>query len=111
MRKNEPTRNPSRYVSIGNAAERASVSKDTIRRMIASGELHAYSFGVRSASPPKTSTRPYARCDKRPLIRPAGQTLLHVYCTKTPENHKNLRIPGVLGVVVPAGFEPATFRV
>nr|WP_280334275.1 excisionase family DNA-binding protein [Nocardia wallacei] len=35
---------PSRYVSIGAAAERASVSKDTIRRMIADGSLPAYRF-------------------------------------------------------------------
>ncbi|WP_280368360.1 helix-turn-helix domain-containing protein [Nocardia wallacei] len=35
---------PSRYISIGEAAARTSVSKDTIRRMIAAGELPAYRF-------------------------------------------------------------------
>lgn len=40
----EPTKNPTRYVSIGDAADRASVSKDTIRRMIAEGSLPAYRF-------------------------------------------------------------------
>ncbi|MFI6998362.1 excisionase family DNA-binding protein [Nocardia sp. NPDC050175] len=44
MRRHESTPTPSRYVSIGSAADRASVSKDTIRRMIAAGELHAYRF-------------------------------------------------------------------
>ncbi|MFI6173718.1 excisionase family DNA-binding protein [Nocardia sp. NPDC051052] len=44
MRKPERTPNPSRYVSIKSAAERASVSTDTIRRMIADGNLPAYRF-------------------------------------------------------------------
>lgn len=44
MPKPSPTPHPSRYISIGAAAERASVSKDTIRRMIAEGELPAYRF-------------------------------------------------------------------
>ncbi|MEU7138765.1 helix-turn-helix domain-containing protein [Nocardia sp. NPDC046473] len=44
MRRHEPTATPGRYVSIGDAADRASVSKDTIRRMIAAGELHAHRF-------------------------------------------------------------------
>jgi excisionase family DNA binding protein len=43
-RKIQPTSSPSRYVSIGFAAHRASVSKDTIRRMIADGGLPAYRF-------------------------------------------------------------------
>ncbi|WP_109527671.1 MULTISPECIES: excisionase family DNA-binding protein [Nocardia] len=43
-RKTPPTPSPSRYVSIGFAAHRASVSKDTIRRMIADGTLPAYRF-------------------------------------------------------------------
>ncbi|MFI6220135.1 excisionase family DNA-binding protein [Nocardia salmonicida] len=38
------TPNPSRYVSIKFAAERAGVSTDTIRRMIADGTLAAYRF-------------------------------------------------------------------
>ncbi|MEV0855137.1 excisionase family DNA-binding protein [Nocardia fluminea] len=38
------TANPSRYVSIRFAAERADVSTDTIRRMIADGTLAAYRF-------------------------------------------------------------------
>ena len=38
------TPNPSRYVSIKFAAERADVSTDTIRRMIADGTLAAYRF-------------------------------------------------------------------
>ncbi|MGQ4614999.1 excisionase family DNA-binding protein [Nocardia sp. R7R-8] len=40
----KPAPVPSRYVSIGFAAHRASVSKDTIRRMIADGTLPAYRF-------------------------------------------------------------------
>lgn len=44
MRKCQPTPTPSRYVSIKAAAHRASVSTDTIRRMIASGDLPAYRF-------------------------------------------------------------------
>lgn len=43
-RKIQATPGPSRYVSIGFAAHRASVSKDTIRRMIADGALPAYRF-------------------------------------------------------------------
>lgn len=39
-----PTGSPQRYISIGAAAEYASVSKDTIRRMIADGTLPAYRF-------------------------------------------------------------------
>lgn len=35
---------PSRYVSIAEAAQRARVSRDTIRRMIADGQLPAYRF-------------------------------------------------------------------
>ncbi|PPJ23279.1 DNA-binding protein [Nocardia nova] len=35
---------PSRYVSIAEAAQRTSVSRDTIRRMIADGQLPAYRF-------------------------------------------------------------------
>ncbi|MFD6394566.1 excisionase family DNA-binding protein [Nocardia sp. NPDC060259] len=38
------TPNPSRYVSIKFAAERAGVSTDTIRRMIADATLPAYRF-------------------------------------------------------------------
>ena len=38
------TPNPSRYVSIEFAAERAGVSTDTIRRRIADGTLAAYRF-------------------------------------------------------------------
>ncbi|MFC9665550.1 excisionase family DNA-binding protein [Nocardia sp. NPDC127606] len=38
------TPNPSRYVSVKFAAERAGVSTDTIRRMIADGTLAAYRF-------------------------------------------------------------------
>ncbi|MBF4998658.1 excisionase family DNA-binding protein [Nocardia sp. BSTN01] len=34
----------SRYVSIAEAAQRASVNRDTIRRMIADGQLPAYRF-------------------------------------------------------------------
>ncbi|WP_156161825.1 excisionase family DNA-binding protein [Nocardia vulneris] len=44
MRKWEPTQNPSHYVSIKSASSRASVSPDTIRRMIAVGDLPAYRF-------------------------------------------------------------------
>ncbi|MCM6774407.1 excisionase family DNA-binding protein [Nocardia sp. CDC159] len=44
MSKSEPTPTPSRYVSINSAAARAGVSKDTIRRMIADGNLPAYRF-------------------------------------------------------------------
>ncbi|MFF0501616.1 excisionase family DNA-binding protein [Nocardia aobensis] len=42
---------PSHYVSIAEAAQRASVSRDTIRRMIADGQLPAHRFRgqVRSA--------------------------------------------------------------
>ncbi|PPJ01096.1 hypothetical protein C5E51_34915 [Nocardia nova] len=35
---------PSRYISIAEAARRAGVSSDTIRRMIADGQLPAYRF-------------------------------------------------------------------
>ncbi|MGC4994167.1 excisionase family DNA-binding protein [Nocardia salmonicida] len=35
---------PSYYLSIQEAADRACVSKDTIRRMIASGQLKAFRF-------------------------------------------------------------------
>ncbi len=42
--KNRSAQITSRYVSIKFAAERASVSKDTIRRMIADGNLPAYRF-------------------------------------------------------------------
>lgn len=35
---------PSRYVSITEAARRAGVSPDTIRRMIADGQIPAYRF-------------------------------------------------------------------
>ena len=44
MDKDVPTRSPSRYMSIKAAAQRAGVSKDTIRRMIADGTLPAYRF-------------------------------------------------------------------
>ncbi|MFD5179473.1 excisionase family DNA-binding protein [Nocardia sp. NPDC058379] len=46
MSRRSPKRssNPSRYVSIKFAAERAGVSTDTIRRMIADGALPAYRF-------------------------------------------------------------------
>ncbi|WP_067865562.1 excisionase family DNA-binding protein [Nocardia shimofusensis] len=43
-RDTSPTGSPQRYISIGAAAEYASVSKDTIRRMIADGTLPAYRF-------------------------------------------------------------------
>ncbi|MFC9470973.1 excisionase family DNA-binding protein [Nocardia sp. NPDC056952] len=43
-RSTKRTTNPSRYVSIKFAAERADVSTDTIRRMIADGTLAAYRF-------------------------------------------------------------------
>ncbi|MGV9832896.1 excisionase family DNA-binding protein [Nocardia niigatensis] len=36
---------PQYYLSIQAAAERASVSTDTVRRMIATGRLRAYRFG------------------------------------------------------------------
>ncbi|MFF0496441.1 excisionase family DNA-binding protein [Nocardia aobensis] len=38
------SKSPSRYVSITEAARRAGVSPDTIRRMIADGQLPAYRF-------------------------------------------------------------------
>ncbi|MFE6921093.1 excisionase family DNA-binding protein [Nocardia sp. NPDC057663] len=38
------TSNPSHYVSVRFAAERAGVSVDTVRRMIADGTLPAYRF-------------------------------------------------------------------
>lgn len=46
MSRRRPKRapNPSRYVSIKFAAERAGVSTDTIRRMIADATLPAYRF-------------------------------------------------------------------
>ncbi|RDI59020.1 excisionase family DNA-binding protein [Nocardia pseudobrasiliensis] len=44
MPKPEPTPTPSRYVSIKQAAARAGVSTDTIRRMIGDGSLPAYRF-------------------------------------------------------------------
>ena len=39
-----PSTLPSRYVSIAEAAQRASVNRDTVRRMIADGQLPAYRF-------------------------------------------------------------------
>ncbi|WP_446223110.1 excisionase family DNA-binding protein [Nocardia sp. IBHARD005] len=62
------TPNPSRYVSIKLAAERAGVSADTIRRMIAEGSLPAYRFRAKYDSPSRTSMR---LCDRstNPTIR------------------------------------------
>ncbi|WP_216903381.1 excisionase family DNA-binding protein [Nocardia alni] len=44
MKKPEETQHTSCYLSIKSAAARASVSTDTIRRMIADGALPAYRF-------------------------------------------------------------------
>jgi excisionase family DNA binding protein len=44
VRKADTPHAPSRYVSIKSVADRASVSTDTIRRMIADGQLRAYRF-------------------------------------------------------------------
>ncbi|MEU4457558.1 excisionase family DNA-binding protein [Nocardia fluminea] len=44
LRRSEANSRPSFYLSIQGAADRACVSKDTIRRMIASGQIRAYRF-------------------------------------------------------------------
>ena len=76
---------PSRYISIAEAAQRASVSRDTIRRMIADGELPAYTFRgqVRIAAE-----------DIDKAMCPSGESgtknsLLHASCTNGLRITKN----------------------
>ncbi|WP_431954485.1 excisionase family DNA-binding protein [Nocardia lijiangensis] len=70
--KNRSAQIKSRYVSIKFAAERASVSKDTIRRMIADGTLPAYRFRgqIRQQSHASAALKDRARSSRSTALAP-----------------------------------------